>query len=310
MKVKNFIEFLLESKGISDVCMSYKNTIWKDFIVKLKDIIDKKQDYGVLIYNFNNQEFKINNLIISIKPIKYKENICNGKYQGSNTIIKNSIFYNGIIEFNILYNDLNKDFLNYIESVLLHELLHCYQRYKTNGKKIPSYWQYGNILSTLRKELDNYNNDDLDKIINLLYYSLEHEMSAQLHQYYDFMLKGKKYERIFDIKKSLEEYKIPNKIDNNFMIGLITIVYHFNKSLKLNTPNNNYTKNIDNSLWSYKLSEDNIDSFLVNLKNYFNNCSNFLDKKINQINRKIKNYEHIDYSMTISDIEIFYNIIN
>ena len=86
--------------------------------------------------------------------------------------------------------------------------------------------------------------------------------------------------------------------------------FDFNKSLKINTPNNNYTKNIDNSLWSYKLSEDNIDSFLVNLKNYFNNCSNFLDKKINQINRKIKNYEHIDYSMTISDIEIFYNIIN
>ena len=136
MKIKNFIEFILESKGISDVCILYKEVIWKDFIIKLKDIIDKNQNYGVLQYNFNNSEFRINNLIISIKPIKYKENICNGKYQGNNTIISDNIFYNGIIEFNILYNDLDNNFLNYIESVLLHELLHCYQRYKLNGKKM------------------------------------------------------------------------------------------------------------------------------------------------------------------------------
>ena len=145
---------------------------------------------------------------------------------------------------------------------------------------------------------------DLDQIVNLLYYSLEHEMSAQLHQYYDFMLKGERYEKIFDIKKSLKDYKIPNEINNDFMKGMITIIYYFNNSLKSNTPNNN------NSLWSYKLSENNIDSFLVNLKNYFNDCSDFIDRKINQINRKLKNYEHIDYSMKLSDIEIFYNIID
>ena len=36
--VKKFNEFVLEKKGISDICIIYKNCIWKNMIDKLKDV--------------------------------------------------------------------------------------------------------------------------------------------------------------------------------------------------------------------------------------------------------------------------------
>lgn len=308
MEIKNFIEFILESKGISDICLEYKNIIWKNFYSKMKSIISSGDNYGQLSFNFNNDQFKIYNLIIEINMNSYKENICNAKFIGKKIMFKDNTFYNPKIEFDIYYLKFNKNFFNYIESTILHELLHCYQMYKLNGKKIPSYWQYGSKLSKIRGDLYKLENDDINHIIDLLYYSLEHEMNAQLHQYYDYLLKNEEYERIFSIENSLRNYEIPN-INKELINSLKEIIKTFNNSLLLNSPNNNYSNNINKSLWSYNLNEYNIESFLRNLKKYFTNSANYLSKKIRQINRKVENWEHIDYTMLLTENEIFYNIL-
>lgn len=307
MKINNFIEFIMESKGISDICVEYKDIIWIDIgnYIKTNNV-----NLKIFTYDFNNEKFLIKNLIIELSFNDYKENVCNAKFIGSNSKIKDNIFYSPKIELNIHYNKLDEEFLTYIESVLLHELLHCYQMYKQNNKKIPSYWQYGNVLSQVRGNISKYNNIDINNIMDLLYYSLEHEMNAQLHQYYDYLLKNKKYLKINKIENELRNYIIPINIDDKFISLLKYIIKHFKNSLDTNSPNNNYKKNINNSLWSYELTDKNIESFLKNLKNYFTNCADYILSKKRQIIRKIKNDEHIDYSMKLSETDTFFKLIN
>ena len=308
MRVKNFIEYILESKGISDICMEYKNNIWEDFYNKIKEILLRTNDnnYGNITYNFNNNEFIVNNLMIDIYINKYDENICNARFIGSNSIVKNNIFYNPRIEFKIYYKKFNKQFFRYIESILLHELLHCYQMYKLENKKMPNSWQYGSILSKLRNGIQSKNND-IDKIIDLIYYSLDHEINAQLHQYYDHILNGQEYNKIFDIKNSLRDYIIPSNINKEFIDLIKKLVFNYKNSLKTKSPNINFNNN--KSLWSYDLDNNNIESFLRKLKRYFTNSANYLDKKIKQIDKKLENYEHIDYSMKLTEEQIFHRII-
>lgn len=305
----NFIEFIMESKGISDVCVEYKDIIWKDinhYIINRYNDLNLK----IFIYNFNNDKFFINNLVIEFSFREEKENICNAKFIGSNAIIKDNIFYSPKIEFKVYYKTIDDDFLTYIESVLLHELLHCYQMFKQKNKSIPSYWQYGNILSQVRGNVLKYNNKDINHIMDLLYYSLEHEMNAQLHQYYDYLRKFKKYSKINKIENELRTYNSPINIDDKFISLLKYIIQHFKNSLDVNSPNNNYKKNIDNSLWSYELTDKNVESFLGNLKSYFTDCANYISSKKRQIDRKIKNDEHIDYTMKLTDEDIFFKLIN
>jgi hypothetical protein len=299
----------MESKGISDICVQYKDIIWKNINDYIKNNINNLE-LKIFIFNFNNDKFLINNLVLEFSFREENDNICNAKFIGSNSRIKDNIFYSPKIEFKIYYKQIDDEFLTYIESVLLHELLHCYQMYKQNNKRIPSYWQYGSVLSQVRGNILKYNNEDINHIMDLLYYSLEHEMNAQLHQYYDYLLKFKKYRKINKIENELRNYIIPINIDDKFISLLKYIITHFKNSLNVNSPNNNYKKNINNSLWSYELTDKNVVSFLKNLKNYFTNCADYINSKKRQIDRKIKNDEHIDYTMKLSETDIFFKLIN
>ena len=305
MRIKSFVEYILESKGISDICLEYKNIIWKLFYDKMKEVLSNGNYSGQIIFSFKDEQFKIVNLMININLYDHFENICNAKFNGTKTSIRNNIFYNPIIEFDIYFKKFNKQFFRYIESIILHELLHCYQMYKLENKKMPNSWQYGSILSKLRYSIRE-KDSDIDKIIDLIYYSLDHEINAQLHQYYDYILKNEEYDKIFHIENELRNYKIPNKVSDDFIFLMKIIIKNYNNSLESKS---SYTGIQNKSLWKYDLNKNNIESFLRSLKKYFTNSANYLSKKIRQINRKVENFEHIDYTMLLTENEIFYKII-
>ena len=172
------------------------------------------------IFNFDKLDFKIKNLNINIKLYKYKENVCNAICNFNKTNTDNNILNNPAINFEIYYNNIDSDFIEEIESVILHELLHCYQYFnqQSNNKFIPMSWSIGASLIGLRKDIKNNN---CKNILDLIYKSLQHEISAQKHQYYFYEKRNKLYPKINNIIKMLEDFNIFKIVDENDDLNLI-----------------------------------------------------------------------------------------
>jgi hypothetical protein len=283
-----------ESISISDITVEYTNHIWKDSILKyiktteddpksLNKTFDK--EYTVSC-DFDNKEFKIDNLSILVNLRRYSSNVCNAIADLGKSIYSDDTIINPKIKLEIYFDDFDEDFKIYIKSVLLHEMLHVYQVYNMRNKKMDSNWNLGNTIISTR---DYIYNPYVKEVSEILYYSAEHEIMAQIHQYFMFKThNNKRYEKIFEIKQKLEEYDpyvMLNNVDDKLIKQLNLFRDIYNKRLILHKPNNKYYKNAS-LVWKKEITKNNINKFLDNINTFVKKSASFLDKKMKHIDRK------------------------
>lgn len=273
-----------ESKGISDSCEKITNSIWNDIE---NDIINTNNISKN--FTFSEDDFKIKDIRIDFIFNKDVKNTCNAITDMKNSTIEAGYLSNTRILFNIKYNIIDDAFIYYIKSVIFHEILHVFQSYnlKINDKFRPESFSIGSIIPQLR---NNIKSEYVSYILDILYYSLSHELSAQLHQYYIYRVDDREYKRLDEIKNLLANFKI-KELDSYESKELDYIKNHILNSIKYFTNNKNYKKDINCSIWT-----KNNDEFL-------NGLSNIIKYKLKWINKKIKlinNKERADYNETFT----------
>lgn len=273
-----------ESKGISDSCEKITNSIWNDIE---DDIINSNNISKKL--NYSEDDFKLKDIQIDFNFIKDKENSCGAITDLKNSVIEDNYLLNVKILFNIKYHIIDDAFLYYIKSVIFHEILHVFQNYnlKINSKFRPESFSIGSIIPQLR---DSIKTKYVSYILDILYYSLSHELSAQLHQYYIYKIDGREYKRLDEIENLLSNFKI-KELDISESNELEYIKKHILNSIKYFTNNKNYKKDMESSIWN-KNNED----FLNGLSNLIKYKLKWIDKKIKLINNKKK----VDYNETFT----------
>ena len=273
-----------ESKGISDSCEKITNSIWYDIegdIINTNNISKN--------FTFSEDDFKIKDIQIDFNFNKNKENSCGAITDLKDSIVEDNYLLNTKILFNVKYHIIDDAFLYYIKSVIFHEILHVFQNYnlKTNDKFRPESFSIGSIIPQLRTHIKT---KYISYILDVLYYSLSHELSAQLHQYYIYKIDGREYKRLNEIKNLLTNFKTKD-LDTAESIELEYVKNHISNSIKYFTNNKNYKRDIESSIWN-KNNED----FLNGLSNLLKYKLKWIDKKIKLIDSKTK----IDYSETFT----------
>jgi hypothetical protein len=280
VKYENFNE----SKGISDSCEKITNQIWNNidnYIININNISKS--------FTFSEDDFKLKDIQIDFVFNKGLVNTCNAIVDLKNSTIEDNYLSNIRILFNIKYDIIDESFLYYIKSVIFHEILHVFQNYnlKINDKFRPESFSIGSIIPQIRNSIKT---QYVSYILDILYYSLSHELSAQLHQYYIYKTDGREYKRLDEIKNLLTNFKI-KKLDVQEDKELEYVKHHLLKSIKYFTNNKKYNKDIDSSIWN-----KNNDEFLNGLSNIIKYKLKWIDKKIKLINNKKK----IDYNETFT----------
>jgi hypothetical protein len=273
-----------ESKGISDSCEKITNQIWNNIendIINLNNISK--------IFTFSEEDFKLKDIQIDFIFNKDVINTCNAITDLKNSKIEDNYLLNTKILFNIKCDIIDESFLYYIKSVIFHEVLHVFQNYnlKINDKFRPESFSIGSIIPQIRNSI---NTNYISYILDILYYSLSHELSAQLHQYYIYKIDGREYKRLNEIKNLLNNFKI-KELDNNESKELDYVKNHILNSIKYFTNNKNYKKDIDSSIWN------------KNNEEFLNGLSNIIQYKLKWINKKIKlinNKKKVDYNETFT----------
>jgi hypothetical protein len=273
-----------ESKGISDSCEKITNQIWNNIE---NDIINLNNISKTL--TFSEEDFKLKDIKIDFIFNKDVINTCNAITDLKNSKIEDNYLLNTKILFNIKYDIIDESFLYYIKSVIFHEVLHVFQNYnlKINDKFRPESFSIGSIIPQIRNSI---NTNYISYILDILYYSLSHELSAQLHQYYIYKIDGREYKRLDEIKNLLKNFKI-KELDDNESKELDYVKNHILNSIKYFTNNKNYKKDIDSSIWN------------KNNEEFLNGLSNIIQYKLKWINKKIKlinNKKKVDYNETFT----------
>jgi len=280
IKYENFNE----SKGISDSCDKILNKIWKDLeynIVNLKS--------SEITFDINESDFKCKNISLRYNISEGYENLCNGQSYLKESKLIDGYLTDLYVNIDIIYKKLDDEFIYYIKSVLLHELLHIFQHYniKIKGKLRPESFSIGSILPQLRRVVKTkYGN----YILDLLYYSLSHELSAQVHQYYLHKINHRDYKRIFDVRNLIDNFKIM-KLNKDEEDDITLIKKHIVCSIDYLSSNKNYKKDIDKSIWNVS----DIYIFLDELKKVMKYKVRWTNKKINLVDRKISDNNVINY---------------
>lgn len=286
LKYKNFNE----SKGISDSCEKVLYELWnliEDDILRFKN--------NKIIYNIDEYDFKVKDLKLEYSIKKSKNRFCYGATLVKETKIEEGSLINSKINLNIEIDFIDDEFIYYVKSVLLHELLHLFQHYNIlKGNKFrPETFSIGSILPQLRKMV---NTKYGEYFLDILYYSLPHELSAQLHQYYLYKLKNKEYkkiEQILNLLKNFKNKKLTQEEENDISL----IKKHLLNSINFYTDNKNYLSNSNKSLWTI----DNNGVFLDEFLKLLDKRIKWVNKKIILINKKLTfTEEDIDYSEYIS----------
>ncbi len=273
-----------ESRGISDSC---EKSLYKIWGLIENDILSGKEN--TIFIDINEDDFKVKDLKIYFTFFQYDENISNAVTNLKNAEIKNGFLENTEISFLIKYKTLDDAFLYYIKSIVLHELLHIFQYYnlKINNKFRSESFSIGSIIPQLR---NNIKTKYINYILDIIYYSLSHEISAQLHQYYIYKIEGREYDRLKKIKEILENFKI-KELDISEESELNFIKKHVLNSIKFYSNNKKYNKDILKSLWNKNNKE-----FITDLSDLVKSRVDWIDKKIKLIDNK----NIIDYSETFS----------
>jgi hypothetical protein len=280
VRYKNFNE----SKGISDSCEKILQDIWSNIekSILLMNNINSN-------FDFSESDFKIKDMKISIYFNKGVVNKCNSIADFKNSFIEDNYLKGVEIEFNIDYLELDESFLYYIKSVIFHEIIHVFQHYNIllGGKFRPESFSIGSILPQVKYHIKT---KYVNYIIDVIYYSLSHELSAQLHQYYIYKKEGREYKYLENIKELLSKFNI-KKLDSLENSELDFLKTHILNSINYYTTSKKYKKSVNKSLWVKNNSD-----FLNELKILIDKKLNWLDKKIKLIDKKII----IDYSETFT----------
>lgn len=272
-----------ESKGISDSCEKITNSIWNDIE---NDIINTNNISKN--FTFSEDDFKIKDIQINFIFNENVENICSAITDLKDSIVEDNYLLNTKILFNVKYHIIDDAFLYYIKSVIFHEILHVFQNYnlKTNDKFRPETFSIGSIIPQIRSHIKT---KYISHILDVLYYSLSHELSAQLHQYYIYNIDGREYKRLDEIKNLLTNFKI-KKLSIDESNELDYVKKHILNSIKYFTNNKNYKKDIESSIWN-----KNNEELLNGIYNLIKQKLKWIDKKIKLINNK-----KIDYNETFT----------
>jgi hypothetical protein len=290
-----------ESKGISDSCEKILNTIWSDIEININN---SNSFYSH--FNIDESDFKCKNISLNFTIVEGNENLCNAQTILNDSKIENGYLTNLEIKVSILYKEIDDEFLYYIKSVLFHELLHIFQHYNIllGNKFRPESFSIGSVIPQLRNIVKTKFGE---YILDILYYSLTHELSAQIHQYYLYRINNREYKRIFDIRKLLDRFKISN-ISPDEENDVKFIKKHIIGSIKHFTKNSNYLKDSNKSIWS----EDDLNKFLLKFKNLLDFKVKWIDKKMKLIDDKINQSRIIKYdeNITLPQDWNFYDIYN
>lgn len=280
MDIKNFNE----SKGISDSCEKVTNSIWNNIE---DDIINSKNSN--LEFDIDELDFKCKNIILNYKISNGDINTCDAQTILKESKIVDKYLTNVFINIDIICKEFDDEFIYYIKSVLLHELLHIFQHYSIlSGNKFrPESFSIGSIIPQLRNIVKTKYGS---YILDILYYSLSHELSAQIHQYYLYKMNHRYYKRIFDIRDFIDGFEIKN-LDDFEERDLVLIKKHIVGSIGYFTSNKNYKYDIENSIWN----ESDIYIFLNKFKNLLVYKVKWINKKINLVDKKIKDMKIIKY---------------
>jgi hypothetical protein len=275
-----------ESKGISDSC---ENVLYKIWNLIEYDILNLKSNS--ILYDINEVDFNVKELKVEFTINKSNERRCYGETNLKGTIISNNSLIGSSINLNIKIDEIDDKFIYYIKSVLLHELLHLFQHYNIlkDSKFRPQSFSIGSIIPQLRKLVKTKYGEYL---LDILYYSLPHELSAQLHQYYLYRVNGENYDKLAQITNFLKNFNI----DSNHNDDISFIKNHIKNSIKFYVKNKKYLSDINKSLWSI---DDNL-LFLKELKSIIDNRLKWIDKKIKLIDSKINEPKTIRYDEWIS----------
>lgn len=278
LKYQNFNE----SKGISESSEIVTDSIWNKIESDITNLTSSSNKF-----NFNEKDFKLKDIEIEYIITKNNENICNAITQLKDSIIEDKYIKNVKITINIKYNILDEPFLYYIKSVLFHEILHVFQHYNLilDNKFRPESFSIGSIIPQLKNSIKS---KYVSYILDVLYYSLSHELSAQIHQYYMYKKENKEYKKIEIIKNILENFLIKQDLTEEENLELDFLKNHILNSIKFYTTNKNYNKDILNSLWN----ENNNIKFLNKLSNIIKNKLKWIDRKIKLINSKINDIKY------------------
>jgi len=278
--------------------MNHLNGFYEFINESKQNVFDELSN--IIIDKFNNSEynFTINEYSKSLDKRRFKvkglkvifnlkvdnENFCNGICDVTRSEIKDDYLINSSIVFDIGYVKIDDNFIRYINSVIKHEIMHLYQVYnlKVNNKFKPESWVIGSLLPTFRSFLK----EDYSKVIlNLLYISLSHEIYSQLQQYYFYKKDNLRYEKVEKIIRDLNNFQIKNELSDSEISELSNLKKFIVRGLK-NNNNIKYKKDVDKSFWN----EEDIYSFLYELKQYFKQKSDLLGLKIKKIDREL-NFE-------------------
>lgn len=280
VKYENFNE----SKGISGSSEKITNLIWNEVesdIINLNQISKK--------FTFSEDDLKIRDIIIDIIFTKSSENNCNAVTNLKDSIVEDEYIKYVKIKIDIKYHLVDDVFLYYIKSVIFHEILHVFQDYnlKINNKFRPESFSIGSIIPQIRNDIKT---QYASYILDILYHSLSHELSSQLHQYYMYKMDNKEYKKLNDIKELLNNFKIKDLTEDEER-ELDYIKKHIFNSIKYYTTNKKYKKSISKSIWN----RNNVD-FLHGLSELVKLKLKWIDKKIKLIDNKL----NIDYSETFT----------
>jgi predicted SprT family Zn-dependent metalloprotease len=280
VKYQNFNE----SKGISDSCENVLYKIWEQIE---DDILLKKEN--IISVNIDEDDFKVKDLKLKYSITNSDDKTCYGITDVKNSEIEENHLTSSKIELNISIDEFDDEFIYYIKSVLLHELLHLFQHYNVlKGNKFrPESFSIGSILQQLRK---NVNTKYAEYFLDILYYSLPHELSAQLHQYYLYKINDREYKKIEQILNLLRNFKIKT-LSTDEDKDILFIKKHILNSIKFYTDNKNYLSDINKSLWN--ISDNSL--FLNEFEKLINKRIKWVDKKISLINNKLISKNEIKY---------------
>lgn len=273
-----------ESKGVSDSCEKILYKIWTIIEYDIVNLLTNEINFDI-----DEPDFKCKNINLKYDISKGDENLCNAQTHLKESRLINGYLSDLVINIDIIYKELDDEFIYYIKSVLLHELLHIFQHYniKIKNKFRPESFSIGSIIPQLRDivrtKYGNY-------ILEILYYSLSHELSAQIHQYYLHKINRREYKRIFDIKNLIGNFKI-SKLNKDEELDTMLIKKHIVGSINYLSSNKNYKSDIDKSIWN----ENDIYSFLEKFKKLMEYKVKWINKKIDLVNKKIENDKVIRY---------------
>lgn len=284
VKYQNFNE----SKGISDSCEKVLYKIWNSIE---GDILLKKEN--TIFIDIDEDDFKVKGLRLKYYIIDSEDKTCYGITDVKNSKIEGNYLVDSKIELDINTDEFDDEFIYYIKSVLLHEILHLFQHYNVlKGKKFrPESFSIGNILQQLRK---NVNTKYAEYFLDILYYSLPHELSAQLHQYYLYKINDKEYKKIEQILNLLRNFKMKS-LSTDEDKDIYFIKQHILNSIEFYTDNKNYLSDINKSLWN--INDNSL--FLKEFEKLINKRIKWIDKKISLIKNKIISKNDIEYNETI-----------